>query len=121
MPIALRQTLKIALFVLVSVTIIIYSYVQTKNLIIGPKIAITSPQNGSTVTDPLITLLGTSKNISKISVNDRPILVDQRGNFRDELVVQIGYNIISIKGSDRFGKEKEVTLEIVRQEIININ
>lgn len=116
MPRALRQTLKIIFIALIAIIIIVYSYLETINLIRGPKITILNPSNGSVVADSLINLEGTSKNISKISVNDRPILIDQKGNFRDELVVSIGYNVISVKGSDRFGKEKEATLEIVRQE-----
>ena len=89
--------------------------IQNKNLITGPRIAIFAPANGGVVTDSLITLEGTTKNISKISVNDRPILIDQKGNFREQLVVPLGYTIISVKGIDRFGKEKEATLEIVRK------
>lgn len=111
-----RQTLKIISIALIAIIIIVYSYLEIRNLIAGPEITILSPENGSTVTDSLITLLGASKNISKISVNDRPILIDQRGNFREQLVIPIGYTIISVKGSDRFDKEKEATLEIVRQE-----
>lgn len=112
----LRKIIKAIFIALIALVIIIYSYFQTKNLINGPEITILSPANGSVLTDSLITLEGTTKNISKISVNDRPILIDQKGSFREQLVVPLGYTIISVKGIDRFGKEKEVTLEIVLKE-----
>ncbi|MEK7593582.1 MAG: hypothetical protein AAB471_00270 [Patescibacteria group bacterium] len=111
----LRKIIKVVFVALIALVIIVYSYFQTKNLINGPGITILSPANGSVLTDSLITLEGTTKNISKISVNDRPILIDQKGNFREQLVVPLGYTIISVKGIDRFGKEKEATLEIVRK------
>lgn len=117
MPRALRQTLKIIFAALIAITIAVYSYLEIRNLVNGPEIIITFPANGSAVTDSLITLEGRSKNISKISVNDRPILIDQKGNFREQLVIPIGYTIISVKGSDRFGKEKEAILELVRREL----
>ena len=80
----LRKIIKVVFVALIALVIIVYSYFQTKNLITGPRIAIFAPANGGVVTDSLITLEGTTKNISKISVNDRPILIDQKEKTPDE-------------------------------------
>ena len=108
------RTLKIALYVVLSIVILVYALDKTKNLLLGPKIIIKSPLNGALIETSTVVLSGTAKNISKISVNGRPISIEQDGNFSQELVVPPGYTIISVTGTDRYGKEKEVTLELVR-------
>ena len=80
----------------------------------GPVIDITSPINGSKITEPFVVVEGNTKNISKITLNGRLISVDQEGHFIEQLVVPEGYTIISVEGIDRFGKSKESILELVR-------
>ncbi len=82
----------------------------------GPKITVQTPRSGAVVLSSTLPIEGITKNISKISINGRTISIDQNGVFKDQLVVTEGYNIISVAGTDRFGKTKKVELEIVRKE-----
>jgi len=82
----------------------------------GPEIIVQTPLNGAVVLSTTIPIEGTAKNISKISINGRQISIDQKGIFKDRLVIAKGYNIITVVGIDRFGKVKEVELEVVRKE-----
>ena len=111
-----RRTLKLFLAIALILIITLYAVDKTKNLIIGPEINIRTPLNGAIVAESVLEIEGTARNISKISINDRQILIDQNGLFRDQLVVSVGYNIISVVGKDRFGKIKKVELEIIRKE-----
>jgi len=108
-----RFFIKTAVIILAIGTILGYTYYQTKNLVSGPQIEIYSPKNGSGTQEKLITIEGIAKNISKISLNDSPIYVDQDGVFKEKLLLAQGYNIIELTVEDRFGRIKDEKLEVV--------
>lgn len=93
-----------------------YAYVQSREFLRGPQITVTSLRNGETFNEPTITVDGVAQNIAYISFNDAPIFVDSKGNFREKLLLLPGYNILTIKAEDRFGKKVEKTLELVYKE-----
>lgn len=113
MQINSRRFLKILLFSIIALVIGGYSYLKTKDYIAGPQITITSPTSGSSVSNPLIEITGVTKNISFISLNDRPIFIDEKGNFKEKLLLYPGYNIMSIKAGDRYKRRVEKRLEII--------
>lgn len=86
------------------VAFVFYGFFESYRLISGPKIEISTPADGEYFTDPLIDVKGVTKNISFISLDDRPIFIDRDGNFEEKLILSPGYNIMSIKGQDKFGK-----------------
>jgi len=108
-----RFLIKIITATLSVMILIGYAYYQTKNLALGPQIEITTPKNGSSLQEKLIVLEGVTKNISKISINDFPIYVDQKGAFKEKLLLAQGYNLIELSASDRFDREINKKLEIV--------
>lgn len=89
-----------------------YGFYEARNMLEGPKVLITSPATGTNVTDPLITLAGVAHNISYISLNDRPIFVDQAGNFTEKLLLSPGYTIMKMHAQDKFGRETQQLLEL---------
>ncbi len=109
----IASILKILVVVLVVFVIIGYTYYRTKDFISGPIVTILSPVNGSTLDNTLVDIKGTAKNISYISINDRQIFTDEAGFFMEKLLLYPGYNIISIKASDKFERNIEKTLELI--------
>lgn len=90
-----------------------YLFHQGQSLIEGPVLSIRSPINGAAFASPLVEVWGTSKNISSIYLNDRPIFIDEEGFFKEKLLLSPGYNIIKLSASDRFGRIKETFLELI--------
>jgi len=109
-----RRLAGICLIVLAGLSILTYAYFKTKNLIEGPQITVLSPQSGEAVAAAHVILTGTSRNIARLTVNGRAVSVDQSGGFSEDLVLHPGYTIVSVRGEDRFGKEREVTLQLMR-------
>lgn len=64
-------------------------------------------QDGTKVTDNILKITGTAKNANKLTLNDRVISVDLKGNFDETIALLLGYNIISIKAQDEFGNNDE--------------
>jgi hypothetical protein len=81
-----------------------YGLFQARNLIAGPQISLITPIDGSAVANSLVTISGKAHNISFISLNDRPIFIDQQGNFNEQLVLSPGYNVWTLMAKDKFGR-----------------
>lgn len=102
------------LAIIIIFVFILYSAYESYNLITGPKITILSPENGSSIDNNWFLLEGIAKNVSFISLNDRKIFIDDKGNFKEKLLLPYGYTIIKIDASDRFGKKVNKTLSLYR-------
>jgi len=76
----------------------IYPYIH------GPSIAISGISNGITVTNPAITISGTALYTKELSVSGRSLPLSTSGTFDETILLHPGYNVISVVGSDRFGK-----------------
>ncbi len=118
---SVKKIIKIILTALIIVSITGYVFYQFRNVIFGPKVEILSPTNGSKFNKSFTQISGTSKNVSKISINDKPIFIDTDGNFIYTIVLLDGYNIITIKAEDRFGREIVKVLELVLKADKNSN
>lgn len=90
-----------------------YGLYKAKAYLEGPEIAITSPSNGEVIGEQLLLISGKAANVSTLFVNGRQIFADKEGNFSDSLLLAPGYNIMEIKGNDKFGRETKQNLEIV--------
>lgn len=89
-----------------------YVVFQARFIISGPQIKITDSlsviQN-----ERQITLIGTAENITRITLNGRNIVTDQAGHFSEQIVLENGYNIVSIEAHDRYGRIKVLEREFV--------
>lgn len=108
-----RRILRYIIFFAFAIVIAGYSLYQARNLLLGPHITITSPHNGATVTNPFIEITGTARNITAITLNDRPIYINESGVFREQLLVPQGYTIMKLAARDKFGRSVEKKLELV--------
>jgi hypothetical protein len=84
---------------------LLYGIFEIGKVFLGPSLVINTPTNLSTVTNPLIVVSGKVARAAYVSLDDRQIYGDEKGNFSESLLLSPGYNIISIKVRDRFGKE----------------
>lgn len=89
-----------------------YVIFQARYIIRGPQLTLTNElpivQN-----ERQITLAGTAENITEITLNGREIVTDQDGHFREQIVLENGYNIVSITAHDRYGRARILTKEFV--------
>lgn len=79
----------------------------------GPIIALESPLNGSSITNPLAEIKGSAKNVSAVYVNGKKVFIDEEGRIAEKLLLTEGYNIIRVKAEDRFNREVEKKLEVI--------
>ncbi len=91
-----------------------YGLFQAKNLINGPKISLDgSFTKPLVVNNDILKLSGTAKNIASITLNDRPISVDEKGLFDEKVLLFPGLNVIKLFGKDKFGAVTQKMLEVI--------
>ncbi len=99
----LRIVLKYTLVIGLVSFLIFYTLWQARLLIIGPVIDFTDDQP-PTQTERVVEISGQAKNIVRITLNGRDIFTDTNGNFTEALVLESGYTIATIEGTDRYGR-----------------
>lgn len=109
----LKNNLRNALFALICIIVIGYTYYEARFIINGPELTIFSPQNNAEVEDSLLEIKGSAKNLSSLTINGRQIMITPDGLFTDKLLLLDGYNTIEVKVRNKFGQENTKILGIV--------
>lgn len=104
--------IKASVIATISLLILGYGLFQARNIISGPDIVLTTPQDGENVTNPLVAVTGSTTNINFISLNDRQIFVDKAGSFSEKLLVPPGYTIIKLEARDKFGRTTRKLIQL---------
>lgn len=115
---SIKLLIQIIIIVIFIVTLVLYTYSKAKNLVAGPSITITSPINGFTSTTSLVQINGVANNISAISLNDRPIFIDESGNFVEIILLSEGYNALQFTAKDKFDREIKEIIELIYKPVI---
>lgn len=108
-----RKNIKIAIIAVLLLFVLGYTFYEVQRVAFGPKINILSPKNGAMVSTSTLEIQGIAKNINDISLNDRKIFIDEKGNFKEEVVLSYGYNAFVLRASDKFGSKIEKIIEVV--------
>lgn len=93
--------------------LIAYGLFQTKNLMLGPSLAIASPVDGAAVALNPVEVRGQAERIAFLSLNGEKIFTDENGHFSQKLLLNRGYNIIKLEAEDRFGRTIQKIINLV--------
>lgn len=91
----------------------LYISYQARELIRGPMVQLEGPVEGIVVIDQELIVHGSAHNVSRLTLNDRPIYIDANNHFEERLVVPAGYTILTIVAEDRFKRVREQSLELL--------
>lgn len=84
-----------------------YVLFQARLVLSGPMLAL-DDNLASVYHTPTVDISGTAQNVTAITLNDRTIYVDEYGRFSEQLVLENGYTIMTIRARDRYGRETSV-------------
>jgi len=113
----IKKILKIIYLSAFLIFIIIFAFFESKNLIFGVKIKDVNIVDGTKYIKNIVNITGNAKNAINLSLNDRTISIDQKGNFNETIALLPGYNIISIKAKDEFGNNDEKNYQLMLEKI----
>jgi hypothetical protein len=111
----MMRSLSIRRVILTGALILVMGYAlfEARGILRGPVILIDSPSSGDVVTEPLIHVTGTARNIKEIRMDARPIFISETGLIDEPLALLPGYNEVVFEGSDRFGKMTRIDLVLI--------
>lgn len=84
-----------------------YFLYQLKNYFWGPKIILNNLTEWNLTNNDFFEIQGSTKNISDFFLNGRKVFINGVGDFKENLVLAKGLNILQIKARDRFGNKIE--------------
>jgi hypothetical protein len=107
-----RWSVPALLIALVLTALLLYGLFEARRLLQGPQLSITSPQDGSAITEKFVIIEGMAQNIAFLTINDAPAFTDEAGNFRKLLSMPPGYTVVSVAATDRFGRRAKSSVSI---------
>ncbi len=118
--ITIHQVLRLSFLFLFLGGIVWYMLFQARLLLAGPEIALLNEPN-AVQSDQTVLLDGVAKNITELSLNGKPIFTDKEGYFRQALVLERGYTIMTLDAKDRYGRTTSLSRSFVHtpEETIN--
>jgi hypothetical protein len=108
-----RKYIKIFIIVILIIIFVGYTIYEIQKIILGPQIEVLYPKNGIMISNSFTEISGIAKNIKEISLNDRKIYIDEQGNFKEQLLLAYGYNVLVLKASDKFGRKIDKVIEVI--------
>lgn len=99
-----------------------YLYFQVSSLRQPPMLEVYSPENDRLADSSLLLVHGKTESGATVYLNNQPIVVDAGGEFRENLSLAPGANLLVIRAVNKFQKETVVTRSIVlaKKEIAGI-
>lgn len=107
------RLLRLAGIIILALIIVGYAISRSLNYALGPLVNIAYPPNGSTIASSSITITGQALRVNALSLNGRPISVDEHGNFSEPIIVFAGLNKITFSATDQFGRTTSKELDLV--------
>ncbi len=104
---------KIGTIVILVLSFGAYGLYKAHVFLAGPKIIIESPKNGQVFQNSYVAVIGKASDIAFIFLDGKRIFVDGNGNFKENLLLARGYNIIEVRAADKFGREVKKIREVV--------
>ncbi len=89
-----------------------YGLFQARVLLEGPELTVRAPVPGASLTEPLMEVRGKAHNVTRVTINGRPITTTPEGDFNDTLVTPSGYGVVLVEATNRFGYHIEERIEI---------
>lgn len=107
------KVLSIVFGSLIFILIIGYLIYQLNVLIGPPRLAIEEPMNNLMIDKTTVAIKGQSEPGVQLTINGQQIYINEDGGFSQEINLNQGMNIIKIEATNRFGKSRSETRQIL--------
>lgn len=89
---------------LVLAALLAYGLFEARPLLVGPVVALASPEDGASYPGGIVTIEGRASRVAALTLDGAPLLPDQSGHFAATLAFPRGGSILTLVASDRFGR-----------------
>ncbi len=98
-----------------------YLYIEVNNFVSKPRLSIISPIDNGTVVGSSTHVTGIAEKDALVFINDQPVLVNEKGEFSEDVSLKSGLNVINVKARSKFNKEdtKSVSVNAEFQNVVS--
>jgi hypothetical protein len=90
----------------------LYLYSEVNNFISAPRLVVLKPADGDKIDSNSVHVTGITEKDALVFINDQPILVNENGEFGEDVGLKTGLNTITVKARSKFNKEASQSLTI---------
>lgn len=105
---SLKSLVPKILLLLLFLFIVIYTHSRTAFLSQGVQLSVNNLEDGQTIDERVLELTGTAKRAISLTINNREVLIDENGDFKDTIVLSPGLNTLTIEAEDKFSNYKKL-------------
>ena len=105
----------IGVFIFLVLAGFIYFYREIGKFSEEPRLVILQPTNNVSIDGNTIDIVGVTEKDSKITINQQPVFVNEKGEFKETISLQQGVNELEIKAINRFDNEATKKINISSQ------
>ncbi len=73
-------------------------------LVHGPDVLLSTFKDGANLDNPMVSVSGKALYTKNLMVNGNPLALSPDGSFSETIVLNPGYNVVSLQAKDQFGK-----------------
>lgn len=102
----------LTVFVLFLILVALYFYREIGFLVKAPALEVSQPLTDITARQETFEIVGKT-DAAYLTVNDKEVYIDKQGNFRTEINLSQGINVIKIQAENRFNKTNQTIRRII--------
>jgi cytoskeletal protein RodZ len=110
------RSVRIVAFAAVILAIVVYFGFQVRGILAPPPLEVDSPAEDVAVTEPRITIHGTTEPEVTVQVNGQDVQVDRIGNFQETIDLQTGVNTLTVTAS----RKRWRTTTVIRRVLVQL-
>ncbi len=109
------KRISLIVFVLFLILVGLYFHREIGFLTKAPALELSQPPTDITVKQETFEIIGTTDPSAYLTVNDKEVYIDKQGEFKTEVNLSQGVNVITIQAKNRFDKTNEIIRRIIYQ------
>lgn len=99
-------------FILLVLAGFVYFYREVGKFSQEPRLVILQPLNNVSIEGNTVDIAGVTEKDSKITINQQPVFVNEKGEFKETISLQQGVNELEVKAINRFDNEASKKINI---------
>jgi cytoskeletal protein RodZ len=107
------KILKNIAIIIIVAALFLYLGFYLKNVFSQPQVIISSPPDNLVTENNFVEVSGQTSSKTQITINDKQILKDGEGNFRESVELKKGLNIVIISAQNKYSRKKIIEKQIL--------
>jgi cytoskeletal protein RodZ len=110
------RSVRLVAFASILLAVLVYFGFQIRGILAPPPLEVDAPAADVAITEPRITIHGTTEPEVTVQVNGQDVQVDRTGNFQETIDLQAGVNTLTVTAS----RKRSRTATVIRRVLVQL-